>query len=233
MKKRFITFEGGEGVGKTTQIRRLADALTSRGEDVVVTREPGGSPGAEAIRHVLLSGAAREIGDDLEVLLFAAARSDHVDHLIRPALARGAWVLCDRFIDSTRVYQGLNDIDPDLISSLEVVATDGLLPSLTIILDMPATKSVERIKARALKESEADLDHFEREDIAVHRRRRSGFLAIAKQQKDRCVVISANTKEDVVADRVFEAVSSRFDLDDAYCPRDEQNASNAEVHATT
>lgn len=214
MLKRFITFEGGEGVGKTTQIKRLAEALRARGDEVMMTREPGGSPGAEAIRHVLLSGAARAIGSDLEVLLFAAARADHVEETIRPALARGAWVLCDRFIDSTRVYQGLNEVDPTLIAELELMATDGLMPSLTLILDMPATKSVERIKERAAETAELDLDHFELEPIAVHRRRRSAFLAISKAEPARCVVISANADPDMVAERIFEAVRNRFDLDE-------------------
>src|SRR5689334_16425665 len=139
MRGRFITFEGGEGTGKSTQVQRLARQLISRGIEVVLTREPGGSPGAEAIRHVLLSGAAKPLGPDAEAMLFAAARDDHVRSLIAPALARCQWVLCDRFADSTRVYQGaLGQVDPRLIRSLERIAVGDCVPDLTLILDLPA-----------------------------------------------------------------------------------------------
>ncbi|KAB2863436.1 MAG: dTMP kinase, partial [Bauldia sp.] len=125
----FITFEGGEGAGKSTQIARLAESLRAMGHEVVVTREPGGSPGAEALRHVILSGAAEPFGPAMEAILFAAARADHVDQVIRPAVERGAIVLCDRFMDSSRVYQGVTgDLDPAFIGTLEKVTVAGMVP---------------------------------------------------------------------------------------------------------
>ena len=133
----FITFEGGEGAGKSTQIRLLADTLRERGYEVLVTREPGGSPGAEAVRHVLLSGAAESFGPEMEALLFAAARADHVEQVIRPAVERGLTVLCDRFLDSTRVYQGVTgNLDPTFIAAVERVAINAMMPDLTIVLDL-------------------------------------------------------------------------------------------------
>jgi dTMP kinase len=133
----FITFEGGEGAGKSTQILLLADALQATGNSIVVTREPGGSVGAEAVRHVILSGAAEEFGIEVEAILFAAARNDHVEQVIRPAVSAGKIVLCDRFMDSTRVYQGMSGgLDPAFVSNLERVAINGMTPDLTIILDI-------------------------------------------------------------------------------------------------
>ena len=136
---KFITFEGGEGVGKTTQIRLLAERLTSKGIECIATREPGGSPWAEAVRHVLLSGLADKmgLGASGEAVLFAAARADHVDTKIEPALSEGKWVLCDRFMDSTRIYQGESgDVPSDLVDSLERIAIDGHQPDLTFVLDL-------------------------------------------------------------------------------------------------
>ena len=131
----FVSFEGGEGAGKSTQIRRLAERLRERGHDVLVTREPGGSPGAEAVRHVLLSGAAEMFGTRMEAILFAAARNDHVEEVIRPALARGTVVLCDRFMDSSRVYQGVTgNLEADYIEALQRVAVNGVVPDCTLIL---------------------------------------------------------------------------------------------------
>ena len=138
----FITFEGGEGAGKSTQIRLLADTLRERGYEVLVTREPGGSPGAEAVRHVLLSGAAESFGPEMEALLFAAARADHVEQVIRPAVERGVTVLCDRFLDSTRVYQGVTgNLDPTFIAAVERVAINAMMPDLTIVLDLSPGKA--------------------------------------------------------------------------------------------
>ncbi len=162
----FVTFEGGEGAGKSTQIRRLADRLRRAGHDVLLTREPGGSPGAEAVRHVLLSGAAEAYGTRMEAILFAAARNDHVEEVIRPALKTGAIVLCDRFIDSSRVYQGATgNLDPDLIEALQRIAIDGVLPDCTIILDLPAEKGLERARRRG---GDAAPDRFEREEVETH-----------------------------------------------------------------
>ena len=139
MSGRFITFEGGEGTGKSTQAKALAQRLSSLGVAVVLTREPGGSPGAEIIRHVILSGAAKPLGPDAEAILFAAARDDHVRSTIEPALARGHWVISDRFADSTRVYQGtVGQVDPVLLNALQRVTVGALEPDLTFVLDVPA-----------------------------------------------------------------------------------------------
>src|SRR6267154_3713120 len=166
MRGRFITFEGGEGTGKSTHAALLADRLKGLGIGVVLTREPGGSPGAEVIRHVLLSGVAKPLGAEAEALLFAAARDDHVRTTIEPALARGAWVICDRFIDSNRVYQGtLGNLDPNLIRALERVTVGELRPDLTFILDVPAEIGLARAGTRRAGES---ADRFEAESLAFH-----------------------------------------------------------------
>src|ERR1700733_15128222 len=139
MQGKFITFEGGEGTGKSTHAAVLARHLESLGLGVLLTREPGGSPGAEVIRHVLLSGAAKPFGPEAEAMLFAAAREDHIKCTIQPALAEGKWVICDRFVDSTRVYQGiLGRVDHRFMNALERVSVGGLLPDLTLVLDVPA-----------------------------------------------------------------------------------------------
>src|SRR5713101_2162546 len=159
MRGRFITFEGGEGVGKSNHAGLLAERLEALGIGVVLTREPGGSPGAEAIRHVLLSGVAKPLGVEAEALLFAAARDDHVRNTIEPALARGAWVISDRFIDSTRVYQGaLGHLDPKFIRALERVTVGNLRPDLTFILDVPAEIGLARASQRRAGEA---ADRFE------------------------------------------------------------------------
>lgn len=207
---RFITFEGGEGVGKSTQIWRLADALRERGHRVMVTREPGGSPGAEAIRHVLLSGAAEAFGPRMEALLFAAARSDHVEQVIRPAVARGEIVLCDRFLDSTRVYQGVTgDLDPEFVASLERVAVNGMVPDLTIILDLDPEEGMRRAHKRR---GDATPDRFEKEALEVHERRRRAYLDIAEREPARCVVIDASQEPASIARAVLAAVSDRLSL---------------------
>ena len=185
----FITFEGGEGAGKSTQIGRLAAKLRDKRYDIIVTREPGGSPGAEAVRHVLLSGAAEPFGPEMEALLFAAARSDHVEQVIRPAVERGAIVLCDRFLDSSRVYQGVTgDLDPDFMAAVERVAINGMMPDMTLILDLDPAEGLKRATARR---GEGVADRFEKETLAVHERRREAFLAIAAREPERCVVIDA------------------------------------------
>lgn len=209
----FITFEGGEGAGKSTQIQRLAHKLRAKKYDVVVTREPGGSPGAEAVRHVLLSGAAEPFGPKMEALLFAAARSDHVEQVIRPAVERGAIVLCDRFMDSSRVYQGVTGgLDPAFMQELEAVAINGMVPDLTLILDLDAAEGLRRANARR---AAADRpDRFEKETLSIHERRREAFLAIAKAEPGRCRVIdaaaSADAVEDAITDSVFAALAARL-----------------------
>jgi dTMP kinase len=207
----FITFEGGEGAGKSTQIARLARKLREKRYDVVMTREPGGSPGAEAVRAVLLSGAAESFGPEAEALLFAAARADHVDQLIRPAIERGAIVLCDRFLDSSRVYQGVTGkLDPDFMRELERVTVDGMMPNLTLIFDLDPEVGLRRAADRRGDETP---DRFEKETLAVHRTRREAFLAIATAEPDRCVVIdaaqNADRVEDDVTDAVFSALAER------------------------
>ncbi len=149
----FITFEGGEGVGKTVQISLLAESLSHQGYDVVTTREPGGTPGAEAIRHILLSGQTQQYGPLIEAVLFTAARADHFHEVIAPSLQKGKIVLCDRFIDSTRVYQGLNNrVSSSLLSVLECIALNGILPHLTFLLDMPAMCGMKRANLRRKKQ---------------------------------------------------------------------------------
>ncbi|MCO6050610.1 dTMP kinase [Mesorhizobium sp. RP14(2022)] len=200
----FITFEGGEGAGKSTQIAWLAEKLRDKRYGVLVTREPGGSAGAEAVRHVLLSGAAEPLGAKAETLLFAAARIDHLDSTIRPALQRGEIVLCDRFADSTRVYQGTTGgIDLRFIKSVEKLALDGTRPDLTLLLDIDPEEGLRRAAARR---GEDEVDRFEKEALDVHRRRREAFLAIAAAEPDRCRLIDASRSPEEVENAVTEAV---------------------------
>ncbi|WP_404933071.1 dTMP kinase [Nitratireductor sp. L15S-10] len=200
----FITFEGGEGAGKSTQITQLAASLREQGHDVIITREPGGSSGAEAVRHVLLSGAAEPFGPAMEAILFAAARSDHVEQVIRPAIERGTIVLCDRFLDSSRVYQGVTgNLDRDFMQSLERVTVNDMVPDLTLILDIDPEEGLRRANARRGTEAP---DRFEKEALATHRRRRKAFLEIAKAEPERCVVIDAAMPADRVATAVQRAV---------------------------
>lgn len=201
----FITFEGGEGAGKSTQIERLATKLRAKKYDIIVTREPGGSPGAEAVRHVLLSGAAEAFGPKMEALLFAAARSDHVEQVIRPAIDQGMIVLCDRFIDSSRVYQGVTGgLAPAFMEVIEHVSINGMLPDMTLILDIDPAEGLKRATVRR---SPDDVpDRFEKETVAVHQRRRDAFLAIAANEPNRCVVIDASKSSDEVEDDITAAV---------------------------
>jgi dTMP kinase len=204
----FITFEGGEGTGKSTQIAALAESLRGEGCDVVTTREPGGSPRAEEIRNFLLAGKAKPHGAFAESLLFAAARIDHLRVLIEPALKRGAIVLCDRFADSTRVYQGAaSGLDAGLIRALERATLAGRYPDLTLILDCPVEKSLLRARARA---GESEQDRFETEEQAFHQRIRDGFLALAAEEPGRCVVIDADRPAAAIAKSVLEIVHLRL-----------------------
>jgi len=209
LQGRFITFEGGEGTGKSTQIRRLAERLRESGQTVVVTREPGGTPLAEEIRAYILSGAAEPLGPEAETMLFAAARADHVDRVIRPALERGDWVLCDRFIDSTRAYQGSDGVDTHLLNTLEKIALNGIRPDLTLVLDLPVEIGLARA-ARRRSGEEGPADRFERETVERHERRRELFLAIAAVEPERCIVIDANQTPDAVADAIWEGVRQRM-----------------------
>ena len=203
MRGKFITLEGGEGAGKSTQARLLAEHLRSLGHECVVTREPGGSPVAEALREVILSGAAAPLGPSAETVLFAAARIDHVVQTILPALARGAFVVCDRFTDSTRVYQGaLGKVDPGLIRTLEEIATTQCRPDLTLILDLPAQTGLARAAARRAQQA---ADRYEAEGLAFHEGLRLAFLEIAKSEPARCKVVDAAKGPEEVA-QVIKAV---------------------------
>jgi dTMP kinase len=216
MQGKFITFEGGEGTGKSTQAAMLAHRLEALGVGVLLTREPGGSPGAEIIRHVLLSGAAKPLGPDAEAMLFAAAREDHVQCTILPALADGKWVICDRFVDSTRVYQGeLGHVDRRLLKGLERVSIGDLSPDLTLVLDVPVDVALERL---ALRRGDAAPDRFEAEDIAFHEKLREAFLALAAEEPERCVVIDASRPRMEVAKEIWDTVAAR--LDPATAPLD-------------
>lgn len=200
----FISFEGGEGAGKSTQIARLAASLREMGHEVVVTREPGGSPGAEAVRHVILSGAAEPFGPAMEAILFAAARADHLDQVIRPAVARGAIVLCDRFVDSSRVYQGVTgDLEPAFMQALEAATVAGTMPDLTVVLDLDPETGMKRATKRR---GEEEADRYEKEALAIHRRRRQAFLDIARAEPERCVVIDATKPPAKVATAIVKAV---------------------------
>ena len=208
MRGKFITFEGGEGTGKSTQAAMLALRLEALGLAVHLTREPGGSPGAEIIRHVLLSGAAKPFGPDVEAMLFAAARDDHVRCTILPALDTGKWVICDRFTNSTRVYQGiLGQVDPRLIKGLERVSVGDLAPDLTLVLDVPVELGLERVK---LRRGEAKPDRFEAENLEFHQKLRQAYLAIAAAEPDRCVVIDASEPKEAVARKIWNAVGARL-----------------------
>jgi dTMP kinase len=208
MRGRFITFEGGEGAGKSTHARLLARRLEALGIEVVLTREPGGSLGAEIMRHVILSGAAKPFGPSAEAVLFAAARDDHLNQTIRPALARGAWVICDRFADSTRVYQGvLGDVDINLIKALERIVVGEDKPDLTIILDVPAEQGMERAAERR---GAGVADRFEAEAIEYHAQLRTAFLTLAVQEANRCAVIDTTRPRSEVADLIWHEVETRL-----------------------
>jgi dTMP kinase len=204
----FITFEGGEGAGKSTQIESLSGRLRHEGFDVVVTREPGGSPGAEALRHVILSGVAEPFGPVMEAILFAAARSDHIEQIIRPAVERGAVVLCDRFIDSSRVYQGVTgNLQTSLMASLERVTLDGVMPDLTFILDIDPAEGLRRATQRR---GTGVADRFEKEALSVHRKRRKAFLDIARKEPERCLVVDASDSPERIANRIAGIVEKRL-----------------------
>jgi dTMP kinase len=210
MAGKFITFEGGEGAGKSTQIRLLAERLRALGKEVVVTREPGGTPTAEAIRALLLSGRAAELGTEGEAVLFAAARTDHVAHIIRPALRSGRWVLCDRFFDSTRVYQGGSaGVSDGMLDALERAAVGETRPDLTIILDVPASVGLGRA-ARRMAATGTVADRFERDDLTIHEARRQAFLAIAAAEPERCVVVDATRSDADTAAAVWQATVDRL-----------------------
>jgi dTMP kinase len=200
---RFVSLEGGEGVGKSTQARALAAALRTRGHEVIETREPGGSPGAEAIRGLLLAGEADRWGARAEALLFAAARADHVDRTIRPALDRGAWVICDRFLDSSIAYQGGADgLGADTIRALHAIGSEGLLPDRTLLLALPDAIAAARETAR----DAGRPDRFGARDSAYHARVTAGFRALAEAEPDRWRIVDAEGAADKVTARLLAAL---------------------------
>ena len=207
---RLITLEGGEGAGKSTQAGRILAGLAQAGIAATATREPGGSPLAEALRAALLGGRLKALGTDAEAVVFAAARIDHVDTLIAPALSAGTWVVCDRFIDSTRAYQGaLGGVRPALLDGLERVALAGLAPDLTLMLDLPPEVGLERATARR-GASGAGPDRFEREGLEAHRTLRAAFLDIAARNAGRCAVVDATQTPDEVAAAIWDAIDARL-----------------------
>jgi dTMP kinase len=207
MTGRFITFEGGEGAGKSTHAARLAARLRATGLDVVETREPGGTPGAEAIRALLLGGEEARWSPTVEALLVNAARADHAERLIRPALARGAWVVCDRWLDSTLAYQGGEGGVPDgMLKALHLVATGGLAPDRTLLLDLPVAQGLARAGGRG----GAD-DRIGGRSAAFHEGVRAAFLALAKTDPGRIAVIDATREAEAVAADVWAAVAPLLD----------------------
>lgn len=207
---KFLTFEGGEGVGKTTQIARLGDRLTKRGYEVVTTREPGGTPFADRLREALLAPEAGNRSALAEALAFYAARADHLQQVIRPALAAGQWVLCDRFSDSTRAYQGAaGGIDRADLARLDRLVVRGTTPDLTLILDLPVEVGLARARSRGAYGQNAEQDAFEQRDAAFHERLRTAFQEIATESPDRCAIIDASGEADQVSARIWEILRRR------------------------
>ncbi len=205
----FLTLEGGEGTGKSTLARALADVLREQGREVVVTREPGGSPKAEALRSAVLAGAAKPFGPFAEAAMFYAARADHLDKLIRPALKRGAIVISDRFADSTRAYQGaVGRLSRSIIRSMERVVVGPDMPDLTLILDLAPETGLARAKSRM--EAGHQPDRFESEAISFHRRLRQAYLDIAAAEPRRCIIIDATGTPQEVLQLAADALHTRL-----------------------
>jgi dTMP kinase len=205
---RFISLEGGEGTGKSTQARRLVEVLEARGISCIATREPGGSNGAEEVRKLLVTGEPGRWDPLTETLLMFSARADHVARTIKPALKERRWVICDRFTDSTYAYQGAGrGVPRETIRRIESLVLDGFKPDLTLVLDLPVEIGLSRTGSRRTEKAE---DRFERFDKAFHDRLRTAFLNIARRAPERCVVIDASEDPDTVADAVWHAVRKRF-----------------------
>ncbi len=208
MTGKFITFEGGEGVGKSTQCTLLSDALRAKGIEVCQTREPGGAPGAEDIRALLVNGEPGRWDAETETLLHFAARRNHVMHTVKPALEKGAWVVCDRFVDSTVAYQGyVGGVDREVIEDLYRFAAPGIRPDLTLVLDMEPAQGLLRASERGEGE-----DRYERMGDVFHAKLREAFLDIAAHAPERCTVIDASTDVETVAAHIRATVGSHFDL---------------------
>ena len=208
MTPQFVTLEGGEGTGKSTQAKRLAAQLGTRGIATVVTREPGGSPGAEQIRELLVHGEPGRWSALTETLLVFAARIDHIERTIKPSLAAGKWVISDRFTDSTYAYQGVaRGTDREIIRRVQSAAIGDFKPNLTLVLDLPVAVGLERAKARPGSEN-----RFEQFNAEFHEKLRQAFLDIAKRNGDRCMLIDAAGSEDQVAELIWQTVAKRFSL---------------------
>lgn len=208
---RFITFEGGEGSGKSTQARKLAERLRVGGIDVLLTREPGGSPFAEQVRGLLLGGTLAPHPPISEALLFSAARADHLAGTIRPALAAGRWVICDRFADSTRVYQGAAGGVPEAdLDTLERLVVGPTAPDLTLILDIEARAGLARATSRREAIEGSEIDPFEGRALAFHEKLRAGYLEIARREPGRCVVVDAGADAEAIAARIWALVEARL-----------------------
>jgi dTMP kinase len=209
---RFITLEGGDGTGKSTQVQRLAAALREKGLTVVTTREPGGSPGAEQIRKLVVEGEGGRWNPITETLLVYAARADHVARTIGPALARGEWVISDRFNDSTYAYQGAGrGVERETIRRIDAAVLDDFKPDMTLILDLPVEVGLARAGARA-RVARSTENRFENMGSDFQEQMRKTFLDIARRNPDRCRLIDASGSEDEVAAAIWAAVKSRFDL---------------------
>ncbi len=207
----FITVEGGEGGGKSTQARALVARLRRVGVSAIATREPGGSDAAELIRKALLEGRFEHLGMKAEAILFAAARIDHLDLRIRPALAAGTWVVCDRFHDSTRAYQGAHgEADARFFEELERITLSGTRPDLTLVLDLPAATGLERAARR--RSAAAAPDRFEKQSLAFHQGLRRAFLDIAAREPDRCVIVDATQAPEDVEQAIWDAVTHRLSI---------------------
>jgi dTMP kinase len=199
---RFVTFEGGEGAGKSTQIRLLADALGRSGHKVEVTREPGGTKGAEEIRTLLVEGGAGRWQAETEALLHFAARAEHLAHVIRPALAAGKWVLCDRFADSTLAYQGYGQgLDLDWLWTLRRHIVGATEPGLTVMMDLPVEKGLARAETE---------QRYERMGLDFHRRLAEGFRQLAAAEPERCRVVDAGRPREVIAADIADLIRDRF-----------------------
>lgn len=208
----FITFEGGEGAGKSVQARHLADALIARGHKVTLTREPGGTPSAEAIRALLVTGEPGRWTAEAETLLFSAARAEHLARLIRPRRDAGEIVICDRFADSTRAYQGAGGAVPEaFIQALNALVVGADQPDLTLILDLDVTLGLQRAEARAKASASAET-RFEQFDRAFHERLRAAYRQIAAEEPQRCVIIDASADVDAVRSAIWKAVQTRLSL---------------------
>lgn len=212
----FITFEGIEGCGKSTQVRLLSESLKAQDRQHLLTREPGGCPIADSIRAILLDPANSALFPRSELLLYAAARAQHVSEVMRPALSEDKIVICDRYVDATLAYQGYGrGLDLQMIEELNELASDGLTPDVTILLDMPCEEGLKRAKDRNTAMGLGHEDRFEQESLEFHRKVRDGYLKLAEQNPRRFRIVNAVGTPQDVARRISETLSPN--LDDRYC----------------